>query len=422
MEKLRGERVVELKSDEGWLTVAGLFWLKAGDNTAGSASSNALVLPKAAPAQLGVFTLADGRVTFKAAPGTAVTTNGQPVTTTVLDARAGEKGALSIGDLRLFLIRRGDKYGIRMRDLRSRMRQSFTGLTYYPISEPLRVKAQYVPYETPHTIPIPNVLGQTPEMVSPGYVTFTIGGRALRLEPVYETDDKKDLFFIFKDPTSRDSTYPAGRFLHAPLPVDGTVTLDFNLAYNPPCAFTDFATCPLPPKQNQLAVRIEAGRKRTTGRRAERTEGTRRRARVRINTKARRRRGRTEFRLSNGQPPPHRRRAPAEVGSALPFSIVANEPLTRCFSVRSPFLRVGAVPRPPSPPSGPPSPPRPRIHARDRHVGRQARGDGVELVLHAGNHRQERPVRTHERALAGRVEQVVLAAAAAALARRVADI
>lgn len=261
VEKLRADRIAELKSDEGWLTVAGLFWLQAGDNAAGSASGNALVLPKGAPAHLGVFRLADGRVTFTAAPGAAVTAAGKPVTTTVLDPRTGEKEALAVGGLRMFLIRRGDRYGIRLRDMNSRMRQSFAGLTYFPLDEHLRVTAKYVPYDTPHTIPIPNVLGQTPEMVSPGYVTFTIGGQPLRLEPVYETDEKKDLFFIFKDPTSRDATYPAGRFLHAPLPANGTVTLDFNLAYNPPCAFTDFATCPLPPKQNQLGVRIEAGEK-----------------------------------------------------------------------------------------------------------------------------------------------------------------
>jgi uncharacterized protein (DUF1684 family) len=110
-------------------------------------------------------------------------------------------------------------------------------------------------------VKIPNVLGQQPEMISPGFVTFSIGGASLRLEPVYETDEKKDLFFIFKDPTSRDTTYPAGRFLHTALPRVGHVTVVFNLAYNPPCAFTDFATCPLPPRQNQLATAIPAGEK-----------------------------------------------------------------------------------------------------------------------------------------------------------------
>jgi uncharacterized protein (DUF1684 family) len=103
------------------------------------------------------------------------------------------------------------------------------------------------------------VLGQNPEMESPGYVTFTLNSQSLRLEPVFEDDEKKDLFFIFKDTTSRDATYPAGRFLHADLPKGGFVTIDFNKAYNPPCAFTDFATCPLPRKENQLPVRIEAG-------------------------------------------------------------------------------------------------------------------------------------------------------------------
>jgi len=179
----------------------------------------------------------------------------------VLDTRGGDKTALTIGDLRMFLIRREDRYAIRLRDLDSPMRRGFAGLTYYPLNEALRVEATFTAYPEPRTIKIPNVLGQNPEMVSPGVVTFTLNGKDVRLEPVYETSEKKDLFFIFKDPTSQDATYPAGRFLHTPLPQNGHVLVDFNLAYNPPCAFTDFATCPLPPKQNQIAVRIEAGEK-----------------------------------------------------------------------------------------------------------------------------------------------------------------
>ena len=119
--------------------------------------------------------------------------------------------------------------------------------------------AKFTPYEHPRQVAVPNVLGQAPGIQSPGYLTFTLDGRAWRLEPVYETDEHTDLFLIFKDLTSRDSTYPAGRFLHAPLPQNGYVMVDFDKAYNPPCAFTNFATCPLPTKQNRLPLRIDAG-------------------------------------------------------------------------------------------------------------------------------------------------------------------
>ena len=247
IEKARAARVAELTADDGWLTVSGLFWLKPGKNVAGSAATSDLVLPAGAPARLGVFELADGRVTFTADEAARVTSAGTPVRSQTLDARDGDRAALAAGDLRLILIRREDRYGIRMRDMHSAMRRGFKGLTYFPIAEKYRVDAAFTAYPEPRTIRIPNVLGQSPE--------------ALRLEPVYETDEKKDLFFIFKDPTSQDVTYPAGRFLHTPLPKDGRVTIDFNLAYNPPCAFTAFATCPLPPRQNQIQTRIEAGEK-----------------------------------------------------------------------------------------------------------------------------------------------------------------
>ena len=161
----------------------------------------------------------------------------------------------------MFLIRREERYALRLRDLNSTMRRAFKGLEYFPVSETYRVTASFTAYPQLRKIRIPNVLGQNPEMESPGYVTFSIAGTALRLEPVYETPERTDLFFIFRDATSQDASYPAGRFLHTPLPRDGQVLIDFNLAYNPPCAFTDFATCPLPPRQNQMAVRIEAGEK-----------------------------------------------------------------------------------------------------------------------------------------------------------------
>jgi uncharacterized protein len=259
LKEFQAQRAAELKADDGWLTVAGLFWLKPGPNVAGSAATNDIRLPAKAPAKLGVFELKGTQVTFRAEPSVLVSSGGKPIGTAAVDAPTDDPAALAVGDLRMFVIHREDRFGVRMRDLQSATRTGFTGLRFYPLRPGYRLRARFIPYEQPRKVAVPNVLGQTPEMTSPGYVTFTVNGKPWRLEPVYETDEKKDLFFIFKDLTSRDTTYPAGRFLHAPLPADGFVTMDFNKAYNPPCAFTDFATCPLPRKENQLATRIEAG-------------------------------------------------------------------------------------------------------------------------------------------------------------------
>lgn len=259
IEKFRADREAELLADDGWLTVAGLFWLKPGANTAGSAQGNDIVLPAKAAARLGTFALENSVVRFTADPSARVTSNGQPVTTLGFDFRAGDRGAIVSGDLVMFPIQRGDRIAVRMRDLKSAMRRGFTGVRSYPVRPAYRIRARFVAYPQPRTVLVPNVLGQQPEMVSPGYVTFTLQGRSLRLEPVFETEEQNELFFIFNDLTSRNTTYPAGRFLHAALPKDGIVVLDFNKAFNPPCAFTDFATCPLPIKENRLPVRIEAG-------------------------------------------------------------------------------------------------------------------------------------------------------------------
>ncbi len=255
----QAQRAQGLLADDGWLTVAGLFWLKPGPNVAGSAAGSDILLPARAPARLGVFELQDGRVTFRADPAASVFSGGARVGTAPIEAASDDASALAVGDLRMFVIHRGDRFAVRLRDLKSATRSGFSGLKFYPVRPAYRVRARFTAHEQPRKVAIPNVVGQVSEMTSPGYVTFTLAGKEWRLEPVYETDDPQDLFFIFRDATSRDSTYPAGRFLYAPLPRDGHVILDFNKAYNPPCAFTDFATCPLPPRQNQLALRIEAG-------------------------------------------------------------------------------------------------------------------------------------------------------------------
>jgi uncharacterized protein (DUF1684 family) len=259
IEKYRKDRVAELTAPNGWLAVQGLFWLHEGDNTAGSDASSEVRLPPRAPKRLGVFTLKDRAVTFAADPAAAVTSAGKPVTSFTFDPRKGEDSAIASSGLTLFMIRRGDRVGLRMLDPDGPARKNFHGLKYFPLNPAYRFRATFVPYETPKKVPVPNVLGQLVSMDSPGYVEFTVKGTKYRLEPVYETSAHTDLFFIFKDLTSRTESYEAGRFLHTPLPSAGIVDLDFNRAYNPPCAFTAFATCPLPIKENQLQVRIPAG-------------------------------------------------------------------------------------------------------------------------------------------------------------------
>ena len=259
IEQYRKHRIEELTAPNGWLAVQGLFWLHEGANTAGSDPASQIKLPARTPKKIGVFTLTGTNVTFTAEPSAGVIAGGQPIETFTFDPRKGEQSAVTAAGVTLFVIRRAEKTGLRMLDPDSDARKSFHGLQYFPLSPAYRVKAKFVPYDKMKSVPVPNVLGQIVPMDSPGRVEFTIGGKPYSLEPVYETSKHEDLFFIFKDLTSRTETYEAGRFLHTPLPVNGYVDVDFNHAYNPPCAFTDFATCPLPVKENQLQTRIPAG-------------------------------------------------------------------------------------------------------------------------------------------------------------------
>jgi uncharacterized protein (DUF1684 family) len=164
---------------------------------------------------------------------------------------------ITVGDLSLRVIKRGERYGIRLWDKNSPRRRAFAGLRWFPVRESYRVTARLVPHQGPKEIPIVNILGDVVKMTSPGILLFELGGRAHSLEPVVAEGGK--LFIMFRDLTSGRSTYGAGRFLYADAPVNGQVTLDFNQAINPPCAFTPYATCPLPPRQNHLTVAIEAG-------------------------------------------------------------------------------------------------------------------------------------------------------------------
>jgi len=260
--KWRDEREARLKADGGWLTLAGLFWLKEGKNRFGTSPSGEIVLPEgSAPAIAGVFELKGEQVTLQLEPGVSVRIGGKPAgaLTALKNDRTGAPDVLELGTLSMLVIERAGRSAIRLKDRNSTIRRSFLGLKWFDVSEEYRVEAKWVKHPQPKPVRVPNVLGQVETMPSPGYAEFALGGKTLTLDGVLEDPHAEELFFILKDQTSGKETYGAGRFLYAELPKAGKVILDFNKAYSPPCAFTPYATCPLPPPQNRLDVAIEAG-------------------------------------------------------------------------------------------------------------------------------------------------------------------
>jgi uncharacterized protein (DUF1684 family) len=258
----RAGREARLTADGGWLTVVGLFWLREGENAFGADPAGDIVLPEgSAPAKAGVFELSGEQVSVALLPGVDGRIGGRPVSgaSAMRPDTSGSPDVLEVGTLSLHVIERGDRYGIRLKDRNAAARRGFTGLKWFDVREDHRVEAKWVSYPQPRPVKVPNVLGRMEPMPSPGYAEFTLAGKALRLDAVLEGPEAEELFIIFRDETSGNETYGAGRFLYADLPKGGKVVLDFNKAYNPPCAFTPYATCPLPPPQNRLPVRVEAG-------------------------------------------------------------------------------------------------------------------------------------------------------------------
>jgi uncharacterized protein (DUF1684 family) len=262
IEQWRKGREARLAAEGGWLSVVGLDWLGEGENRFGSDSKNPVVFPAGkGPAVAGRLVLAAGKVTLKPEAGAGLTVNGEPAAERVLKTDGEAKpDVLRLGTLTFHVIKRGDRFGVRLKDSASPGRVSFKGVPAFPVKAPFRVEGTFVAYDPPKEIPIVNVLGAVELMKCPGKAVFKLGGRKLSLEPVLEPG-AEELFFIFRDATSGQQTYPGGRFLYAALPKDGKVVLDFNKAVNPPCAFTAFATCPLPPRQNWLKAPVLAGEK-----------------------------------------------------------------------------------------------------------------------------------------------------------------
>ena len=263
IEAWRERRFASLKREDGWLTLVGLAWLEQGENAVGSDPKSRVVLPAGkAPARLGTITLAGKQATFSAAAGETVEAGGKPVTSAALQSDvSGEPTILRRGALRFYLIDRAGKIGVRVKDTESPARTAFHGIDSFPVDLRWRIEARVERHDPPKEIPVPNVLGAIYPEKSPATLVFDVGGKTCRLDAV-EEEGTTDWFVIFGDQTNGRETYGGGRFLYLTPPAAGSpAVVDFNKAYNPPCVFSPYATCPLPPAQNKLAVRIEAGEK-----------------------------------------------------------------------------------------------------------------------------------------------------------------
>ncbi|MBK9168120.1 MAG: DUF1684 domain-containing protein [Bryobacterales bacterium] len=259
LEAWRQDREQRLAAPGGWLSVAGLFWLKDGEQHAGSDPGLEIVLPEPAPPLVGTFRLSGSRVEFAAAPGVPVmTASGEVVTRRPMrpDHESGPD-PISVGSLDLFVIQRGGRTALRLIDHDSPRLRDFRGLDWFRPDPAYRVEARLTGQK--HTLPLVNIVGDPEPMESPGTLEFKLAEESCRLDPALEPDGM--LFLLFRDATSGRETYGAGRYLRADPPRDGRVVLDFNRTYNPPCVYTPYATCPLPPRQNRMTIAVRAGEK-----------------------------------------------------------------------------------------------------------------------------------------------------------------
>jgi uncharacterized protein (DUF1684 family) len=257
IEEYRNQRVARLVRAEGWLSVVALLPLQEG--------ANDVELPSKPPKHA-KLTLQQGKVTLE--PDSAFTIDGKPVAAPAELHNDNEDAGYTVvkhGPMSFFIHKVGDHFGVRVKDPDSERRKNFKGIDYFPVDPKYRVEARFEPYNPPKHIPMPNVSGITTDEVAPGALVFTLDGKEFRIDPILE-QGTKDYFIIIKDATSGHETYGAARYLYASPPdAGGKTVVDFNKAYNPPCAFTPYATCPLPPPQNRLPIRIEAGEKKYAG-------------------------------------------------------------------------------------------------------------------------------------------------------------
>jgi uncharacterized protein (DUF1684 family) len=273
IEQWRADRVARLTAPDGWLSLIGLEWLHEGANRIGSAAGNDIVL-KAGPAQLGTITLAaDGGLRIVLEEGAGATVDGKSVTGAPLvdDMHAGENGPtlVQFGSASFYVIDRDGRKALRVKDTEAETRSHFAGIDYFPIDPSWRIDADWVPFAPAQKLEIGSVIGTIDAVDVPGKAVFQRDGHSFELLP-YQEEPGGELFFVIADRTSGKETYGAARFLYAALPKGGLsqpgkLELDFNKAYNPPCAFTPFATCPLAPPENRLDVAVTAGEKKYRG-------------------------------------------------------------------------------------------------------------------------------------------------------------
>ncbi len=269
-EKWRADRVARLSAPDGWLSLVGLHWLESGWQTLGHAEDNDLVLA-VGPAHLGRIGLIEGRVLFEPSAksgaevlieesDTAADSNAKSTLRVLKPDSTGKPTVVRLGEAQFTVIERSGRFGLRVKDPRAATRTEFSEIEQFPIDSEWRLNARFEPHEAGRTIDIASVINTLEPMPNPGAVVFEKDGRTWRLEAVDEGDG--ELFLIFADRTNGKLTYGPGRFLYAPLPKDGKTVVDFNRAYNPPCAFNAYSTCPLPPPENRLDMAVTAGEKK----------------------------------------------------------------------------------------------------------------------------------------------------------------
>lgn len=259
----RAERVKQLTTPNGWLTLIGRHLISSGINTVGSAPDNSIILA-AGPPYLGTVTLHEGTVTLTPAPSALLTINDQRIQQpTELIYKGKTPTVVVFGSVNFYVMLRGDSLFLRVKDREADRLKNFAGLDYFSLDPTWRLEATWIPFDPPHQVNITNMIGQTTATPVPGKAVFTRDGRTFELFPIDEGG--AELFFVITDLTAGQETYGACRFLSAALPQNGKIILDFNQAENPPCAFTPFATCPLPPKENRLPIRVTAGEKNYRG-------------------------------------------------------------------------------------------------------------------------------------------------------------
>jgi uncharacterized protein (DUF1684 family) len=258
LEEWRASMDASIRKENNWLALAGLFWLRQGDNSFGSAQSNDIVLPPPCPPHAGSFLLEDRTVRLQVANRELFRIEGRVAADGALEADVSDDPTrLSLGPLSMVMIQRDRRVGLRLWDNSRRIRETYPGRTWFPGDLAWRLDAAFKPYDPPRPISVLSVLGDPTDEAAVGRVEFTLRGQPCRLEALQT--ESGGLWLIFGDATNGSETYPSGRFLVCPAPDGGRAVVDFNRAYNPPCAFTRFATCPLPPPENVLELRIEAG-------------------------------------------------------------------------------------------------------------------------------------------------------------------